>query len=239
MTMDGLQQRIRKNVIERIERGEVSMRSRAYFVVRVALAAAVALLVLVLSAYILSFVVFSIHESGEQFLLGFGARGILVFLALFPWLTLAVDIALIFFLEWLLQSFKFGYRSSLLALFGVAATFSVVVAALIGLTPAHGYLLKMADRGDLPIVGRLYRSIRDSHEDRGVFRGTITGIQGDRITIAHDDHDHDADDGTRIVILPEDYSTTTFGVGERVYVFGTPGSTTIQAYGVNRLSSDQ
>lgn len=239
MNTDTLEQRIRQKVIDRVERGGVTMRSRAYFVARAGAAIAVSVLVLLLSAYVLSFIVFSIHESGEQFLLGFGRRGVQTFFTLFPWTILGVDIASIAFLEWLLQSFKFGYRISLLALFGAIVLVSILLASTINLTPLHGDLLERADHGNLPIIGEMYERIRDSHGDEGVFRGTIAAIQGNQITIMHDDNDHDADDGTRIVILPTGYSTTTFSVGERVYVFGRAGSTTVEAYGLNRLSPDQ
>ncbi len=239
MNNGNLEQKIQQKVLERLERGNVAMRSRAYFIARVSLAILVSLAALLLSAYVLSFIAFNVHESGEQFLLGFGGRGIYTFLILFPWFTLVIDIALIFFLEWLLQSFKFGYRFSFLALFGAAAAVSAVIAALIGLTPIHSVMLGMADRGGLPVVGEMYESVRDSHENQGVFRGTIAAIQGNQIVITHEDGDHDADDGTRIITLPSGYSTTTFSVGERVYVFGAPGSTTIQAYGVDQLSPDQ
>jgi hypothetical protein len=239
MNDENIQQKIQQKVFERLTRGNVTMRSRAYFVGRAALAILVMLVVLALSAYVLSFIMFSIHESGEQFLLGFGERGLTAFLKLFPWGTLIVDIALIFFLEWLLQSFKFGYRFSLVAVFWAVVLASMIIAALIGLTPIHNDFLEMADRGDLPVVGEMYESVRGSHEEQGVFRGTIVAIQGDTITITHEDGDHDTDDGTRTVTLPSGYSTTTFSVGERVYVFGTQGSTTIQAYGVDHLSPDQ
>ena len=239
MNNENLQQEIQQKVFERLERGKITMRSRTYFLARATLAIVVSFVVLVLSAYVLSFIAFDVHESGEQFLLGFGARGVYAFLALFPWITLGIDIVLIFFLEWLLQSFKFGYRFSLLTLFGVAVVVSMLIAVLIGLTPVHDALLGMADRGDLPVIGELYESVRGSHEDQGIFRGTIEAIQGDQIVITHDDGDHDTDDGTRTVTLPAGYSTTTFSVGERVYVFGAPGSTTVQAYGVDHLSPDQ
>lgn len=239
MNNDNLQKKIEQKVLERLRGGKIAMRSRAYFATRVTLTIAVSLLILMCSAYILSFIAFSIHESGEQFLLGFGGRGIRTFFALFPWLALLADIALILFLEWLLQKFKFGYRISLLALFGAAAAASALIAFAIGLTPLHGNLLDLADRGNLPVLREMYEGIRDSHRDQGVLRGTIISIQGNRIVITHDDRDHDADDGTRTVILPVGYSTTMFSIGERVYVFGAAASTTIQAYGVNQLSPDQ
>jgi hypothetical protein len=238
MSDANLQQEIQQKVLERLKRGDVRMRSRAYFLGHIILAAALSVLVLILSAYVLSFIAFSIHESGEQFLLGFGIRGVETFFELFPWLAILIDVVLILILEWLLQGFKFGYRISLLLLFGIVIVVSGLIASAIALTPLHMSLLGMADRDDLPVIGEMYESIRDSHENQGIFRGTITSIQGNEIVIFHNDGDHDADDGTRQVILPAGYSTT-LSVGDRVYVFGIATGTVIQALGVELLSPDQ
>jgi len=239
MSEPNLQQKIQQKVLERLKRGDVHMRSRSYFIARAVLAIAVSVLVLLLSAYVLSFIAFSIHESGEQFLLGFGTRGVETFFTLFPWVSIVIDILLILALEWLLQSFKFGYRISLLLLFGIVIVGSGLIASAISLTPLHMSLLGMADRDDLPVIGEMYESIRDSHEGQGVFRGTVTSIQGNEIIIFHNDGDHDADDGTRTIILPAGYSTSTLSIGDRVYVFGAATGTVIQAYGIEPLSSDQ
>jgi TM2 domain-containing membrane protein YozV len=232
------QLKIRENVLGRVKRG-VPMRSRAYFVARVAASAIVSVAVLAISAYVLSFIAFSVHESGEQFLLGFGGRGIQTFLVLFPWLPAIVDIALIIFLEWLLQGFKFGYRLPLIALFAVVLIASAAIAAAIYITPFNGQLLDMADRGQLPVIGHAYEEIRDSHQGAGVFRGTVTAIDSDQITIGHNDGDHDADDGSWNVVLPPGYSTSTLSIGERVYVLGTPSGPVVHADGMEELSPDQ
>jgi TM2 domain-containing membrane protein YozV len=232
-----LQQKIRENVLERLQRGSAPMRSRAYFIARAALASAISILVLALSAYVLSFIAFSIHESGEQFLLGFGVRGIQTFFSLFPWLTAFLDIVLILALEWLLQSFKFGYRFSLLVLFGAVALASALVASAIALTPLHGALLGLADKNDLPLIGDMYEGVRDSHQDQGIFRGTVAAVHGNEITITHDDGDHDADDGTRTVVLPA--GSPNFTLGDRAYVLGAASGTQVEAYGAAQLSPNQ
>lgn len=238
MSEQDIQQNIQQKVLERLKQGGVRMHSRAYFAARVLLAGAISLVILLLSAYVLSFISFSIHESGEQFLLGFGMRGVGTFFALFPWLATLIDIVLIAILEWLLQSFRFGYRVSLLMLFGIVLVASGLIASAIALTPLHGTLLGLADKGDLPVMGEVYESVRDSHEDQGIFRGSVTSIQGNEIVITHNDGDHDADDGIRTVLLPAGYSTP-LSIGDRVYVFGTATGTAIEAAGVELLSPDQ
>ena len=214
------------------------MHPKAYFIFHIALTMAVAVGTFILSALVLSFIVFSVHESGEQFLLGFGGQGIATFFAIFPWLSLIADIALLFLLEWLLQGFKLGYRFSLISVFAGVLVLSALLAVLVGLTPIHRTLLDRADKGALPLIGGMYEGIRDSHQERGIFRGTITSVQDNQIIISHDDGDHDADDGTQTVVLPQD-GAVQLQAGDRVYVFGNAGGGVIQAFGVQKLSDDQ
>jgi TM2 domain-containing membrane protein YozV len=227
-------QKLQRNVLERVKRG-VPMRSRAYFVGRIFATAATAVLVLAVSAYVFSFIAFSLHESGEQFLLGFGSRGIQTFFVLFPWIPAIADILLIVLLEWLLQGFRFGYRIPLLTLFLVALILSGALALAINATPLNDQLLDLADRGQLPLIGPAYEGIRSSHRNADVFRGSITAIDGTEVTISHNDNDHDADDGTWVVALPPGYATTSLSVGEQIIVLGTPNGPVIQADGMEEM----
>ena len=238
MSEHDIQQEIQSKVLERIRGGKTHMRSRAYFVARIVVTAAVALLALAVSAFVLSFIIFSIHASGEAFLLGFGARGIFTFFALFPWLSLIFDIALLIMLEWLLQGFRFGYRVSLLTMFVVVFAASALLGVLTELTPLHSTLLDRADRGGLPLIGEAYESIRDSHQDKGVYRGTVASVAGDQIVVMHNDGDHDPDDGTWACDLPPE-SGATLRIGDRIYVFGTKVGNVVQALGFQKLSPDQ
>jgi hypothetical protein len=237
MTNDLQQQEIQRRVLERIQSGKARMHTHAYFVARIIATVAVAVISLALSSLIMSFILFSIHESGEQFLLGFGTQGVSAFFNLFPWSLFVIDIAILILLQWLLRGFRFGYRLSLLTVFLTVCVMSSLIAFAFNLTPVHGSLLDDADRGELPIVGDLYENIRDSHEDQGIFRGTVTSITGNIITIEHNDGDHDEDDGIRTVVLPN--SAFTFSVGDRVYIFGSSTPDGIHAYGVVKLSPDQ
>ena len=236
--MNNLQKNIQDAVLKRVEGGSVHMRSRAYFVVRAAATAAVALLALVVSSFVLSFILFSIHEGGEQFLLGAGERGITTFLSLFPWLTLAFDIAIILLLEWLLQGLKLGYRFSLVTVFVAVFAASTALALLINLTPVQPALLERAEGDDLPVFGDLYKGVYYSHEDQGVFKGEVVSINGrTSIGIVCNDRDSDRDEGRFTVVLPT-RTTASFAVGDHVYVFGEASSTTriIDAYRVEKLT---
>ncbi len=237
MNKTHLKQQIQNGVLEKIRDGKVHMRPRIYFVARFALTILIAVFALVISAFVISFVFFSVHESGEQFLLGFGSKGILTFLLLFPWMSLLLDLVTLFVLEWLLQGFRFAYRISLLTIFLGIFACSTVLGILVNLTPFHGVLLNQADQGALPIIGEMYESIRDSHASQGIFRGSIRSMQGNKIVLVHDDYDHDGDDGVHTIILPSNYPPLK--VGDRVYVFGAPIDGVIQARGIQKLSTEQ
>ncbi len=236
--MNNNESHIAENVLARIREGSVRMRSRTYFVICIGAAAIIAVLSLAVSVWVVSFIFFSIHESGELFLLGFGARGIETFLYLFPWLALIIDIGLLCLLEIFLQGFKFGYRTSLLSIFLGILCFSVALGVVFDLLPVHSALLERADRGELPVLGEMYEGIRDSHENQGIFRGTIMSIRTNQIIIAHTDGDHDADYGTWTIVLPEN-GAPPLAIGDRVYVLGSLNGQTVQAYGVQKLSPDQ
>lgn len=229
---------IQKKVLERIRSGKVRVRPRAYFVLRLASIIAVALAVLVISVFVVSFVIFSIHESGEQFLLGFGGRGILTFLRLFPWFILFFDVGLIILLGWLIQEFRFAYRVSLASVLAGIVIVSTLLGSLVAVTPFHSDLLERADHEALPLLGGLYKSIHDSHAEEGVFRGTVISVGENEILVAHEDNDRDADDGVHRVLLPKD--SPPLSVGDRVYVlFSSAGEELYEAHGIGRFPDRQ
>jgi glucan phosphoethanolaminetransferase (alkaline phosphatase superfamily) len=230
---------IKERVFAKIRTGEALMHPRIYFVARVILLAAVAVITLALAMLVLSFAFFSIHESGEQFLLGFGQRGFVAFIMLFPWLPLLLTLLLVLLLDYLLRYFKFGYRISILEVFLVALAVVVGAGILINVTPLHATLLNSADHDNLPIIGPLYEQLHDSHQAAGIYRGDISSIQGTEFVIAHNDNDKDTDDGTWTVLAPAGFDMTTLRVGEPVYVAGRMILGVVNAYGVHELTVDR
>ena len=91
-----------------------------------------------------------------------------------------------------------------------------------------------ADKDNLPFIGEMYESIRDSHVDQGVFKGTIRSMQGNKIVITHDDKDQDSDDGIRTIIVPS--NSPPLQIGDRVYVFGDSLNGVIETRGIEKLS---
>ena len=226
---------IKQRVLDKITKGEVVMRPKIYFVAQVVLIASLASLAFILSIYATSFAFFSIHESGEQFLLGFGSQGIYVFFALFPWWIVLVILALVVLVEYLVRRFRFAYHSSLFRIFGILFVCAILLGIVIDFTPFHTFLLDRADRGELPLFGSIYESIRVPHRDQGVFRGVVDSIslQNNSFVISHDDFDNDSDDGTYTVIAPTGFDMGSLQVGDKIYVAGTSSRGIIYSYGIN------
>jgi hypothetical protein len=211
---------IQNAVLEKVRAGSVRRLPRFYFMLRIIATAAVSILLLVASSLVSSFILFSLHESGEQFLLGFGLQGIKVFLTLFPWTLTLLVAALIFLLEWLLRGFRFGYRIPVLAIFLGILGSSIVLGVFISLTPLHSHLLQYADDDRLPIVGPIYEHIFDAHENHGVSRGVVVATTSNSFVIQHNDQDRDPDDGSFTIHLSHNLAVPQ--VGQHVLVFGAP-----------------
>lgn len=230
---------IKDKVFAKIRSGEVSMRPRIYFIARLVILGFISILAILLAVFVLSFAFFSIHESGEQFLLGFGQRGFQAFLALFPWWSLLLTVLLILLVDHLLRYFKFGYRVSILELFLIALVVVMIAGIAINFTPLHLSLLDSADHDNLPMIGRLYEQIHDSHQQQGVYRGTIASIQGNEFVITHNDNDKDSDDGTWTVVVPPGFSTSTLQIGKSMYIAGQLNGEKVEAYGIHELTPDR
>lgn len=226
---------IQQSVLDKIRAGTIRRRPRWQFMLRIVSAVIVAALLLIFSALVISFILFSLHESGEQFLLGFGVHGIEVFLSLFPWLFALIALGLIILLEWLLQGFKLGYRIPLLNIFLGIMGVSIILGALISSTPLHTTLLRISDKNELPVIGAPYQHVLDHHEDQGISRGKVISVGQDEFVLQHDDHDRDTDDGTFTIRVPADGSVPLPHVGDQVLVFGEPEQGYIQASNIQML----
>ncbi len=235
MTTNEQETQLRERILARIETGTLRMRPRVYFTGMAALTVALAGAVFLFSAFILSYILFMLTERGEHFLLSFGPRGFLAFLALFPWTYLALDLIAIFALRALLKRFRAVYRVSYVPVIIALTLLSTLAAVGITFTPVHRSLRERADADDLPLIGPWYADLETPREEYGEFRGTVTHIEDRMLTIFHDDRDRDQDDGERRVHVPEPTDITVFRIGDEVYVFGEWTDGVIEAYGVRKM----
>ncbi len=153
---------IKDAILGKIRSHKVGMHPKYYFVLRVAAFAIVSLALLAVSVFILNFILFSIRINSQDVFLGFGPRGLGPFLAFFPWDLLAVDVALIAVLLWLLRQFKFGYRSPLLFMLLGVILFTLGLGFLLDRKTGvnERFLLEANERRLPPPLGGYYRGVR-------------------------------------------------------------------------------
>lgn len=232
---------IKDSILGKIRAHEVGMHPRYYFMLRVAALAVVSVATLVVSIFILNFLLFSIRINSQDVFLAFGPRGLGAFLAFFPWDLLAVDVALIAILLWLLRQFKFGYKSPLLyVLLGVIGLIVGFGFALDRETGFNDHFLREADEHHLPFpVGDFYgRARRLPPPGSGVCRAcTIVEIRGNILTVTDT---RGPSTTVRTVVLPPNdprATTTSLHVGDVIFIAGQEDEGAIRAFGIHDMSS--
>lgn len=233
--------KIKEQIFEKIKSGEVSMKSKYYFLIKIILLAVTIFVTFLLSAFIVSYVLFSIKTSGNVLLLGFGARGFYHFILTLPWIILSIDVILILFLDWLLKSFRFGYNSPVLFLFIGTLASITLLAYLINLTSFHNSVMRISEVRRIPVAGDFYRGLKKSHVGQGVFLGEVISINGtSTFYIKYSDYGRDANDTVRVVI-PEEFSVYSMSInpGDRIFIAGDKNPDEIRAYGFRKLTEEK
>jgi hypothetical protein len=241
METEKIQNDIKNQILEKIKSGEVNMKPKYYFIIKLVALALTVFLTFILSTMLVSYVIFSIKISGQFFLLGFGAKGLYHFFIALPWFILGIDVLLIFFLDWLLKSFKFGYNSSVMFLFVVTLVSITVLASLINSTSFHRDMMLRAEGRGLPIAGGFYNDLRRSHKSQGLFRGEIMSIEGtSTFYIRYVDQNSNVDGDTAKIVVPNSIDIFSLGamIGDTVYIAGDSINGEIHAYGIRKLTSE-
>ncbi len=230
---------IKDQILSKIRSGEVNMRPKYYFMLKLVALALTIFITFILSSVIVSYVLYSIKVGGQFSLLAFGPRGMYHFFLALPWLILLIDICLIAFIDWLLKSFRFGYNSSILFLLIVTMVSITALATLINYTSFHRLLMNRAESKNLPLAGGFYSGLRMSHGNQGIFRGEVVSIEStSTFYMKHNDFDADSDDVTVEVFMPNnsDVFTLVLRPGDRVFIAGDRVKEGIKAYGVSKLT---
>lgn len=225
---------LKDKILEEIKSGEVKMRPRLYFTLKLVAVIVLTTGILCISVFILNFIVFGLRVSEHEALLGFGGRGLLMFIALFPWALVLGDIILIACLRLLLRHFQFGYKFPTLHL--LAGLF--FLSAILGFvadraTPLNDRLQAHHDRLPAPL-----NNFYDDADDQpgrgsGICRCQIVSIDNNVLVVS------DTQDGSttlRIVLPMDNPHATTSGltIGDIVFIAGREHDGFIDAFGMRR-----
>jgi hypothetical protein len=166
---------ISENVISKIEKGQIKMRPRFYFLLKLTLLIIGVIFLTLIALFLVSFILFSLRQNGSFFLPNFGFPGIRILFFSLPWLLILGVIILIVTSEIFAKHFSFVYQRPML--YSIIAMAIIVVFGGIALdfTPLHSNLLLNAQNGNLPIAGGFYRHL-GAPRIPDVFYGSISEI---------------------------------------------------------------
>jgi hypothetical protein len=222
---------IHEKMLESIKAGEVTMRPKWHFVLRGILLGFGAVLILFTLLYIISFIIFVLHQNGTWFAPAFGFRGLGILLFSLPWILILLAGIFIVVLEILVRRYSVAYRRPLL--YSALGVIGIVLIGgfIIAQTSLHPRFFMNAREGRLPVAGGLYRGfgmqrISDAHP------GIIVELNEEGFTMADP-----REDILTVIITPETQFPlgTNFTVHDRVLVIGKRASSTVTASGIRKI----
>lgn len=219
------------------------MRPKLYFSLKVFATISVAVGILILSTFLFNFILFSIRINGQDALLGFGPRGVHVFLRFFPWMLLIADILLITLLGKLIRQFRFGYKTPVLIVLGAVFIGTILIATFLDRgTPLNDRLFRASRGQHLPApMNSLYRGARFAPPaEGGVHKAEILSVAGSSLTVRLLDEEGRTGTTTVTVLLPlNNFRATTTGLrsGDTVLIAGDETDGILRAFGIRNITS--
>ena len=148
---------IAEKIISKIKKGEIKMKSKLSFILKITLLAVLSLALAFFVACLVGFIIFSLRASGAWYLPAFGFRAFGAFLHSIPWILILAVVALFIGLEMLILCFSFSYRRPIIySILGIAILI-ILGGLIVDKTHLHPFLFDKAQRGRLPIMDKPYR----------------------------------------------------------------------------------
>lgn len=150
---------IKKEILNKIDKGEVSMKPKIFFMLK-SLSVALGLIIgTLVTLFLFSFIIFALKGSGAIHLSGFGGKGLVLLILSIPWLLVITILLLILLLELLAKHFAFVYRKP--AVYSALGILLLIVFAgsLIAASPMHTKINERAYFGEVPFGEESFISI--------------------------------------------------------------------------------
>lgn len=234
MTEQPVKTPLSDSVLDAIESGRVSMRPKWQFILTVCLWTLGTVLAALTLIYLVSFIVFAERQNGSWFVTGFGSEGWSEFFASMPWLLIAIALAFMALLGYLVKRYAFAYARPLL----YSGLGIILVAGLggflIALTPLHSGLMNEAAEFRLPLAGGAYRQFGGRNHGK-----IITGIIMEKNDNGYTIYDQDKE---LLMVLVTPYTQlppTPPEIRDFIVVLGDRRGDTVEARGIRCLSGER
>ena len=224
----------KKNILQRIESGEISMKPKIYFILR-AFALAFALIIgTLITLYVFSFIVFILKGTGILSLYEFGGRGLLLLMFSIPWLLVVSVLFLVFVLEVLARHFAFVYRKPLVYSTLAILVLIIFAGTVVASTPIHKKIYERSHTKAVSLTGSVYKHY-GKIPPRGGHIGTVIDIDSNGLTLEVFDGNVIKVSTTTRTKYPAD---TKLEVGAKIMVLGKKGGDSYEAFGIKLFDED-
>lgn len=227
---------IKDEVLKKIQTGQISMRSKAYFLIKLGFLSILTVLITVVSIFLLSFVLFSSSLDGSLFLVRFGGSGLYNFVLTLPWYLLLVLIFLLILLDLLLKSFSFGYKSP--AVFLLGGTFLVItgLSTLVNFTPFHQSIMDRVEKDKTLPFHNIYDGVDSRYQKPGTWKGYVGKINGNSFKFKYVIGIKGEFGEAEVFAVNEITVVGKLAEGDLVFVAGNILDNRIMAYGIKKLN---
>jgi hypothetical protein len=220
-------------MISKIKTGEIKMKPKFYFVLKLLLLLLGVIVLTFLALFLVSFIIFSLRVNGILASPKAGFWGFKILFSSLPWVLILGVILLIATSELFAKHFPFIYRRPVLY-----STLGIILIVILGgfiidRTNLHQNLFSMAKRGELRIVGPMYKDF-GLPKLQNVHYGIVEEITEDGFTI-----ETPRDEEIAIIIssntkLPDN----EIEQGEALLILGKRTNHTVKAYEVRPANKD-
>ncbi len=222
------------NVLKKIETGEVKMKPRWYFVLRGILFLMLIIIGLLMTLYLVSFVLFVLHYTGVWFMPVFGIKGIKVYLLSIPWMLVVVGLFFIVLLEFMVKQYAFAYKRPL-----IYSLLGILVLILFGSffvfrAGFHQDFFRRAYENKLLFASHMYRQF-GLRKFRDIHRGIIKEIRDEGFII-----ENYLGENLLVIVSSETRlpSGIIFDIGDNVVVLGERDDSVVKAFGVRKIGDE-
>lgn len=219
---------LKEKLLEKIKSGEVQMVPRSRFLVEGVLWGAATVVAALIAVYLLSFILFALHENGIMFAPLFGRPGLILFIVSSPWILISVLGVFMLALYVLVSHYSFSYKKPLIYSIVGVVLIVIAVSSIIQQTRFHERTGNFAERHGVPGLAPLYRDV-EKRSPKDVTKGTITQVAEGTFTVA-------TKRGSEYAVLMNERTRmpvdTELAVGDSVIVFGPASKGIIEAFGV-------
>jgi hypothetical protein len=221
---------LKDTILAHINNGNIAMKPRWYFALRSIFLISGISIAILLSVYLLSFVLFLLRETGLWWAPQFGFRGLIFFVTMSPWLLISVTGLFLTSVYLLVRHYGHNYRHyTLYTLLGVVLA-AVGGASVLNYFAIHDTVREYATRGETFGLSPLYREI-DRNHPRDITPGRITNLKDTELIIVNPTGEYRVDI-SNITLPPH----ITLKIGDHVLVLGSyTGTTSIAARGIRPL----